>query len=273
MADDSGGFTLPRGGGTVRVRRLGYAPAVVDLDTMPAPVVVRLAPLAQRLATVAVDASPPRHCLDFTNDADAEALATAVAEQFLRSAIVLRGWRERVRVSEVVTRITRDSLHMDPPVALDLTDLFAPYRIGHVLEPARVSTRLNIPTALDFADDRFRSAHCWRHAEPEVVESDTTDVVRFSPLAELPDPDVRGRIGIARSTRLPRWIDLEVTRVDSVRDGFRTARASLVYTPRSPWVTLPHTLEITLEPVHRPVIERRAFRQYWYRTEAGEWAR
>lgn len=254
-ADGSFSIALPPTVTALRARRLGYQPGEVALQGT-APVRLALRALPQRLQATRVTAESPRRCARDAHTSDGWALATTVAEQFLRSSLVLDALRDSIVLVDVTSDIdNRGAVVPGDTVRLGLDSVFVGYRPGRVVQFADSATLaalypagtavprnrrvLRLPTVADLASDAFMDAHCFRLGEPIVEEGDTLDVVHFVPDRRLVEADVRGTIAVARGSALPRWMDLEVVQLRPERDGYREARSTVTYEPVGPFLVVP----------------------------------
>lgn len=276
-SDGSFTVTLAPAVTMLRARRLGYQPGEVAVAA-GTPLRITLRALPQRLRATRVTAESPRRCRTNAHTADGWALATTVAEQFLRSSLVLDAVRDSIVLVDVNSDIDNTgALVPGDTVRLGLDSMFVAYRPGSVVQYADSATLaalvgpgvavprnrrlLRLPTVADLASDAFMDTHCFRLGAPIVEDADTLDVLEFVPDGRLVEADVRGTIAVARTTALPRWMDLEVVHLQPQRDGYREARSSVTYEPIGPFVAVPQlattNFVVWYSRVRQSTVERR----------------
>jgi hypothetical protein len=279
LTRDDGSFAvaIPPTVATLRARRLGFAPGEAALSGTAA---VRLAlrALPQRLRATRVTAEAPRRCDRDAHTTEGWELATTVAEQFLRSSLVLDAVRDSIAIVDVASDIdNRGDVVPRDTIRLGLDSMFVAYRPGEVVQYADAATLarirgttgdrggsghvLRLPTVADLASDAFMDVHCFRLDAPIVEDGDTLDVLQFVPVRGMVMPDVRGTIAVTRATALPRWMDLDVVHLRPERDRYREARSSVAYEAVGPFLVVPRLAATTFVErsmrVRQSSVERR----------------
>ncbi len=223
FADDRGHFlfsNIPAGATTVRARRLGFLPS-----TVPATVVagrtdtvrVPLTALTLQLTQVRVS---DNLCPNRASRAGDTAVVS-ILQQLQLNAERLRLLADEYPYTSSMERlISNEAPYGDRPlvgqrrtrvdtVRVDTVDVASRtdwrYRPGQLIVPhddrqLKVRDKLIVPTLVDFADDAFVSAHCFRYAGLELADSVRAIRIDFEPTRAVRDPDVRGSLWLDAAT-------------------------------------------------------------------------
>lgn len=267
----AGTFTLPRGtrGWSLSVRRLGFTPLAREVAPGATAVDVTLVPVPVALGAVRVEAPalPPRRCLDFASDPAADADAQALAETFQRTVAFLEEFKTEIVVRDRVDTLFSNGTYTESPeTARALDSVFVRYERGGVLSGRATSLVIALPSVSNLAEAAFVVNHCWRRAGPDAgsPSGDSVEVLDLSPVTSITAPDVRGRVARDRSTGLPRWLALSVTRVDPFTFGVLDVRGELTFDQPVPFLATPATLRVTVRPRASRVQSWTLFRRFEY---------
>jgi hypothetical protein len=200
---------LPAGPVTIRVRRLGFVPAVVNLTIVSGredTVRVALVPIALQLERLRVsDAVCPQRA-GMEADTATLAILGQIRDNAERNAILAREFpfvasMERTIGDEqaspaLVGRSTRvNVVRVDTAtVAGEHEWRYAP---GNLIRPNADAVggsreKMIVPQLSDFADDVFIDAHCFRYAGLVAVDGQRRIRVDFEPIKTIREPDLRG---------------------------------------------------------------------------------
>jgi hypothetical protein len=212
FAQSNGVFRLrgiPSGAVTLRVRRLGFTPAVLHLTLAEGredTVRVALEPLAIRLAGVRVsdEVCPSRGAL--TGDTTTLAILRQLWDNAERNKLLAHespflirmersigaperlvslGGNQRMRVTRVDT----------VQVAAEHDWRYEPGKLvvrTEADDAADAPEKLIVPQLVDFADEVFTDNHCFKYAGVSKVDGVRRIQVDFEPIKTLREPDVRG---------------------------------------------------------------------------------
>jgi len=200
---------LPPGRVTIRVRRIGFRPAVATItvaDDREDTVRVALAPLALALSAVHVtNAVCPRRA---TGDTVTLALIEQIRMNAERSrllvdeypfvttvertigdeqpegAVVGRSMRQRIVRIDTLTREAEHPWRYAPGSLVSASDD----------ETIGAREKMAVPQLTDLADDAFIDAHCFRYAGVVPLDGVRRVRVDFTPSKDVRQPDLRGAI-------------------------------------------------------------------------------
>lgn len=202
---------LPAGEIRIRVRRLGFTPALVSVnvragetDTLR----VALAALAIQLERVSVKDNVCPNAKP-SSDTNVVAILQQVQMNAERTALLARqlpfyGVFERTMADEGAqpglfgggTR--RSNVHVDTLERPGEHDwVYAP---GNLIEASESqdskhpTATMKIPQLVDFAEDAFVAAHCFRFAGLATIDGRRTIRIEFEPTREVKKADVRGSL-------------------------------------------------------------------------------
>jgi hypothetical protein len=226
----------------IRVRRIGFSPATITVGLSAGrtdTVRVRLAPVALKLASVRIqdDVCPARDratvdtaVLAILQQAQINAernrllvreypfdmaIERTMADEESQSAIF--GSSTRLRVSSIDTLVRSG----DHPWRYAPGNIIVPADDD---APAGVREKLIVPQLVDFADDAFLAAHCFRYGGIERADKRELFRVEFHPTKAVKTPDVHGSLFFdARS-------------YDIVRSTLHTERPSTRVPAEETWV-------------------------------------
>lgn len=210
FAGSDGAFLIrgvPPGPTTVRVRRLGFAPAVVNVSVVADrtdTVRVALAPIGLELASVRItDAVCPRRP---TTGADTATLVilgqirlNAERTQLLAHEFPFVSSMERTIADEQRSESSRNArrrvVRVDTtPVAGEHEWRYAPGNLVVRNDDASsgAKEKMIVPQLIDFAGDTFVDAHCFRYIGLVSIDGERRIRVDFEPTKAIREPDLRG---------------------------------------------------------------------------------
>ncbi len=205
---------------TLRVRRLGYVPSAIEVqgkangvDTVR----VSLAQLTLKLDEVRVSTMVCPNAKAGVVDTAVLAIFDQMHQNAERNAILVREFAFTATMERKVSDLTTE--HGSRSEALrrrlvkqDTIDLpsehewrYAPG--GMLVKHADGNGAIVVPQLVDFADEAFVAAHCFRYAGVETVDGRRFIRVEFEPARGVPEPDVSGSLYLAAdSYRLERSV-------------------------------------------------------------------
>jgi hypothetical protein len=198
---------LPAGPVTIRVRRIGFRPAMVNLTIVAGrddTVRVALVRVALELERVRVtDALCPHRP---GGDTVTLAILDQIQMNAERNRLLARAYpfvssMERTIGNEKgasgrILAITGKPAPVD--TILVNGELDWRYAPGDLIVPTEVDTltgardKMMVPQLMDFADTTFVDTHCFRYAGLTVIDSQPRIRVDFEPIKSIRDPDLRG---------------------------------------------------------------------------------
>jgi Carboxypeptidase regulatory-like domain len=212
---------LPNGAYHVRARMLGYTPldTTITVDAARTPLVLRIALLPFRLATVPVTAKRNLCIAGIPNETTDRALGAIFdqlrinAERYhlLIDKYPFRYLREEIEF--IRTNNRTDSLTSADTTMYDSRDRRR-YKIGSVVYQARAATggglqtKMYLPTFADLADSSFDDAHCFAYVGRRRNEIE----IDFHPIPSITTPDVDGSIFLDATTYIVRRAVFHLTK-------------------------------------------------------------
>jgi hypothetical protein len=189
----------------VRARMIGYSPldTTITLGHERAPLVLRIAPAAIRLATVPVTATRNRGCVATSgpraaSDPQLAAIFDQLETNIERYHILLDQYpfhyrRLETEVIQINGRV--DSLVSVDTVTYDSRDR-RPYHVGSIVYDevtikGRKAKKMYLPTFADLGDSAFDAAHCFTYRG---TTKDREIQIDFRPADRIAVPDVDGSV-------------------------------------------------------------------------------
>ena len=212
FVDNEGRFRvsgLPTGEIRIRVRRVGFTPAIVAVNVHAGAtdtVRVALAQIAIRLDRVSVrDKVCPG---GGTNDTSVVAILQQVQMNAERAAMLahqlpFNSWIERVVGDETALRAVIGERVAAHHIVMDT--IWLPSEHDWQYEPGNLVSipadqgrtgraQMNVPQLIDFASERFVAAHCFRYAGLRDVDRRQLVQVDVEAAKEIKTPDVKGSL-------------------------------------------------------------------------------
>jgi hypothetical protein len=258
LTDDAGRFVfaaLQPGRYQLRARHLGFSPldttitlaanASVDLE-------LRLDHLTIRLSEMHVVAPGP--CVhpgvpDETRDYSLAAVFGQLRENADR-AIVLGDqfpflYRMERRITEKSVNVSEHPIARDT-IAFDGNARWI-YHPGNMITPVndhgRMTTQLNIPGLVQFADSNFHAAHCFSYGGVRKVAGSKYIRVDFEPDIHLDTPDIEGSVFLDPESYQVRRLVMAVTQPDLVAPGITALKVTSTFRELMPSIVILDTAE------------------------------
>jgi hypothetical protein len=258
LTDDAGRFVLAglRGGSyQLHVRHLGFSPldTTVNLaDNASLRLELRLSRLSIVLSEMRVVAPGP--CVhpgvpDETRDYALAAVFGQLRENADR-AIVLGDqfpflYRMERRITERAVNVSEHPIMRDT-IAFD-GNAHWPYHPGGMITPAndhgRMTTQLNIPGLVQFADSNFHAAHCFTYGGVRKVAGSQYIRVDFEPDIHLDTPDIEGSVFLDPDSYQVRRLVMSVTQPDLVASGITALKVTSTFRELVPSIVILDTAE------------------------------